>query len=98
MTQSEFGRVWRLFETLYPAAAGKKSENDKAVWRVGLEPYEMQDVTNAVMDYARRSKYFPDLADVTAALPRQPSAREREQLRRDIANLPKIYASITRGE
>ena len=98
MTQNEFDRVWRLFEILFPAAAKKKSENERAVWRVGLEPYGMQDVTDAVMKYARQSKFFPDLADITASLPRQSSARELEQLWRDVKNLPKIYEQIRRGE
>lgn len=98
MSQSDFSRVWRLLKTLFPAAAGKKNENDFAVWRVGLEPYALQDVTDAVMDYARRSKFFPDLADITASLPRQPSRRELEARRREIENLPKIYEQIKRGE
>ena len=98
MTQNEFNRVWRLFETLFPAAAKKKSENDRAVWRVGLEPYDLRDVTDAVMDYARQSKFFPDLADITAPLPKQPSRRELEARRRDIENLKKLYEQIRRGE
>lgn len=98
MTQNDFSRVWRLLETLFPAAARRKSENDIAVWRVGLEPYALQDVTNAVMDYARQSKFFPDLADITATLPRQPTQRELEQGRRNIENLRKLYEQIRRGE
>ena len=98
MTQNEFDRVWRLFETLFPAAAKKKSENERAVWRVGLEPYGMQDVTDAVMNYARQSKFFPDLADITAPLPRQPSAREIERRRRDFERLRKLHEQILRGE
>ena len=98
MSQSDFNRIWQLLKTLYPAAAGKKNENDIAVWRVGLEPYALRDVTDAVMDYARRSKFFPDLADITAALPRQPSAREIETRRREIENLKKICEQIKRGE
>ena len=98
MTESEFDRVWRLFGTLFPAAAKKKSENEKAVWRVGLEPYEMHDVTESVMNYARQSKFVPDLADITAPLPRQPSRRELEARRRDVRNLRKVYEAIRRGE
>ena len=98
MTQNDFDRVWLLFETLFPAAAKKKSKNERAVWRVGLEPYGLRDVTEAVMNYARQSKFFPDLADITASLPRQPSAHEIEALRRDIMNLPKICEMLQRRE
>lgn len=98
MTQNDFDRIWRLFETLFPAAARKKSENEKIVWRVGLEPYALQDVTGAVMDYARQSKFFPDLADITASLPRGPSPRELEARRRDVQNLKKLCEQIRRGE
>ena len=65
MTTTEFERVWNLLSGLWPNAS---KPNRKRIWEIGLAPYGMDDCTNAIMEYARRSKYFPDLADVTAAL------------------------------
>lgn len=69
MDQSEFGRIWTLFGELFPASPKLKSKNTRMVWEIGLAPYDLDCVTQSVMSYARKNKFFPDLADITAPLP-----------------------------
>ena len=68
MTNDEFEKIWRLLSSLFPSAAAKKSKVDIVVWRKGLEPYAMSEVSDRIMTYAQRNKYFPDLADITGNL------------------------------
>lgn len=68
MIGAEFSRLWALFEELFPAAARKKSEKTKTVWRKAVEPYSLNDVTAAVIEYARKNNFFPDIADITRDL------------------------------
>lgn len=69
MTTEEFGQYWTLMRNLFPAASRLNSENTKMVWSVALEPYTLEQATNATMDYARKNKFFPDIADITSGLP-----------------------------
>lgn len=69
MTTDEFGKFWTLMRELFSASSRLKSENTKLVWRIALEPYALDDVTSATMEYARKNKFFPDIADITAKLP-----------------------------
>ena len=78
MQDKEFDRVWNLLAGLWPLNIAKAN---RRVWQVGLAPYSMADCTGAIMDYARRNKLFPDLADVTAQLlPETPTETELDDL------------------
>ncbi len=68
MSSNEFEKVWRLLESLFPTAAAKKKPVDKTVWKHALEPYDMKDVTDRIMVYAKNNKFWPDLADITAKM------------------------------
>lgn len=69
MQSEDFEKIWTLYRTLFPASAAKiRSENMKMVWRVALSPYGMDDVVEASMAWARKNKFFPDIADITGAL------------------------------
>lgn len=69
MQTEEFEKIWTLYRTLFPASAAKlKSENIRMVWRVALAPFAMDDVVEASMNWARRNKFFPDIADITGGL------------------------------
>lgn len=65
MQEKEFDKIWNLLRGLWPANIGRI---DRRVWQLGLAPYGMDDCAAAIMEYARRNKLFPDLADVTAQL------------------------------
>ena len=68
MSGNDFEKIWRLLGSLYQGAAAKKGPVDKAVWKHALAPYDMTTVSEQIMAYARRNKFFPDLADITAHL------------------------------
>ena len=65
MQEKEFDKIWNLLKGLWPANIGKVN---RRVWQIGLAPYRMDECSGAIMNYARRNKHFPDLADVTAGL------------------------------
>lgn len=65
MAPEEFDKVWRLLEGLWPAYTKRVS---RRIWEVGTAPFRMADVSDAIMEYARHNKFFPDLADITSAL------------------------------
>lgn len=88
MNNGEFEKIWRLLSSLFPAAAAKKSKVDKAVWLKGLEPYAMTDVSDRIMTYAQRNKFFPDLADITGNL------LQKQFKPMDIEMAEKLYARM----
>jgi len=77
MTTDEFEKIWRLLSSLFPSAAAKKSKVDIAVWRKGLEPYAMSEVSDQILTYAQNNKYFPDMADITKHLLRKQTDAEK---------------------
>ena len=68
MTSAEFEKVWNLLSSLYPNSAAKKSKVDIAVWWRALKDYDMKKVSETIMAYAKKNKYFPDLVDITKHL------------------------------
>lgn len=69
MTKEETGKLFTLLEQFYPNT--QKGRIAKAAWELALEPYRYEDVKAAAIDYVRSGKFFPDLADLTAGLPRR---------------------------
>ena len=68
MDNAEFDKIWRLLGSLFPGAAAKKGPVDKRVWKQALAPYDMQEISDRIMAYAKQNKFFPDLADITAKM------------------------------
>ena len=79
MLEEDFNQIWRLLRIYFPSAAAKKESNFKSAWFYAMQPYRKDDVTAAIVNYARNNKYFPDLADITADLPLEQADEEREQ-------------------
>ncbi len=79
MSSNDFSKIWNLFRSLFPASPRVNSENDRIVWEVALSPYSLDDVTSSVMAWARKSKFFPDVADITAKLPLVETPHETPQ-------------------
>lgn len=78
MSSKDFVKIWNLFRSLFPVSPRVNSENDRIVWEIALKPYALDDVTAAVMSWARKSKFFPDIADVTGGLtPVEPLPEKR---------------------
>jgi hypothetical protein len=78
MDEPGFDKIWNLLRQLFPASAKVKSAAAQTVWRRALEPYDLDAVTDACIDCARRSKFFPDIADVTGGLPAPAHKEESE--------------------
>ena len=79
MTKRDVEKLFSLLEQLFPEATRKrKSPVRLSAWALALEPYAYEDVKAAAVEYARRKKFFPDIADLTASLSPvvNPSPRE----------------------
>lgn len=68
MSSDDFAKIWGLFRTLFSPSPRVNSEKERIVWEVALRPYSLDDVTSSVMAWARKSKFFPDIADITGKL------------------------------
>ena len=69
MLKDEFEKIWTLYRTLFPASTARlNSVNTRKVWEAALEPYRMEDVASASIHWARKNKFFPDIADITGDL------------------------------
>lgn len=78
MDRNDTDRLFLLLAQFWP---NKKVDSDmKLAWSLALEPYGYADVKAAAIDYARRNKYFPDLADLTGGLPRGDMSRDDSAL------------------
>ena len=101
MQAEEFEKVWTLYRTLFPAASARiSSPNVKMTWQVALSPYAMDDVVNASMEWARKNKFLPDIADITGGLHREipegPAACTGKDRAADMLPLiQKFYGSIS---
>lgn len=68
MDKRGFEKIWNLYRTLYPGHHNLDDENLKIVWEVALMPFSLDDVAASVMAYARKKKYFPNIAEITENL------------------------------
>jgi len=82
MTREEIRKVFDLLTEYYPRAKQLKSPNGQAAWILALEKFPYEPVKNAVVLHATRSKFFPDVADITAEL-----AAPAESPRRTVSDL-----------
>lgn len=68
MSSDDFAKIWMLFRTLFSPSPRANSKNERIVWEAALRPYSLDDVTSSVMAWARKNKFFPDIADITGKL------------------------------
>lgn len=94
MTEAEFSRLWALFEELFAPSPKVKSAKVKTIWRKGTEPFSLPDVTAAVMDHARKNKFFPELSEITAGLEQDSAWKWRKNGLSPIANNARLLAKI----
>lgn len=71
MDKREVEQIFALLQTFYPRAAALQSKELRYAWRLALAPYAYEDVREAVLCYAAKGKFFSDLSDLTADLPRR---------------------------
>ena len=75
MTGEAVSRILSLLSAYFPNR--KITPDLQRAWQLALKPYDYKDVKAQVVRYVRRSKFFPDVADITAALP-EPERRNGE--------------------
>ena len=75
MTGEAVSRILSLLSAYFPNR--KITPDLQRAWQLALKPYDYKDVKAQVVRYDRRSKFFPDVADITATLP-EPERRNGE--------------------
>lgn len=75
MTGEAVSRILSLLSDYFPNR--KITPDLQRAWQLALKPYDYKDVKAQVVRYVRRNKFFPDVADITAALP-EPERRNGE--------------------
>ena len=83
MQKSEVENLFNLLEQFYPNAKQISSKPVQVAWVLALEPYAYEDAKAAAIAYARKNKFFPDVADITGGL--TPVEPEREEAKPDPA-------------
>lgn len=77
MRKSEVESLFNLLGEFYPNAKQLCSKTAQAAWVLVLEPYAYEDAKAAAIAYARKNKFFPDVADITGGLhPIEPDRKE----------------------
>jgi hypothetical protein len=77
MQKSDVESLFNLLEQFYPNAKQLCSKPVQAAWVLALEPYAYEDAKAAAIAYARKNKFFPDVADITGGLsPIEPEKQE----------------------
>lgn len=69
MTEDERRKIYTLLSKFYPNARQLKDRSTLTAWGLVLEQFPYDAVKSAVLAYAARNKYFPDLSDITSGLP-----------------------------
>lgn len=74
MTKDKVDQLFTMLSQFYPNKS--ISDSMRLAWEYALEPYAYKDVKAAALVYARKNKFFPDLADLTKdiALPQDANA------------------------
>lgn len=97
MDSRDMDRIWTLLGKCRLDDARLKDKGLKMAWALVLEPYEYDDVKQAVADHFRSSKFWPDIGEVAQYLPDVPThkdlceqARHREKMQKAISRLKKM--------
>lgn len=77
MDRSEVEKLFTLFSQFWPNK--QVTAKMKLAWEIALEPYSYAYVRAAAVAYARRNKFFPDVADITMGIEPQEEQAQEEQ-------------------
>lgn len=80
MDGAAVSRILALLSAYFPNR--RITPEIQRAWQLALKPYDYKDAKAQVVRYVRRNKYFPDVADITAALP-EPEQRNGESAGRN---------------
>jgi len=106
MNKREFEKVWNLYRGLFPGHHNLENKNIRLVWEVALTPYSLDDVVASSMAHARKSKFFPNVAEITAKLEQADPLPEAERAEKGKGSglawmapyIGKLAAGTTDGE
>lgn len=90
MEKSDVERLFSLLECYYPNASQLKNKRVQAAWCMAMEPYDYEAVKAAAVAYARRNKFFPDVADILSGLPEPAKDVAVDVRQKDNSMLPYI--------
>ena len=95
MEKKDTQRLFNLIETIYPNARQQpRTPADLEAWTLVLEPWAYEDVKQAVISRARENRFYPDVYELAALLPKPetPKAEEAPMPEPSDAYLEKFYA------
>lgn len=95
MEKKDTQRLFNLIETIYPNARQQpRTPADLEAWTLVLEPWAYEDVKQAVIVRARENRFYPDVYELAALLPKPetPKAEETPMPEPSDAYLEKFYA------
>lgn len=95
MEKKDIQRLFNLIETIYPNARQQpRTPADLEAWTLVLEPWAYEDVKQAVIVRARENRFYPDVYELAALLPKPetPKAEEAPMPEPSDAYLEKFYA------
>ena len=95
MEKQDTRRLFSLIETIYPNARQQpRTPADLEAWTLVLEPWAYEDVKQAVIVRARENRFYPDVYELAALLPKPetPKAEEASMPEPSDAYLEKFYA------
>ena len=81
MDREERQRIYTLLSQFYPNAKQLQSRETLTAWGMVLERYDYEAVKASVLDYAAKSRFFPNLSDLTAGLTPAAAPEKKEQPR-----------------
>lgn len=79
MTREDTDKLFDLFAFYRPKDPRLRDRAQRDGWAKALEPYALDDVREAAVDYFRTQKYWPDPTDITARCPQPTKAPEPER-------------------
>jgi len=93
MTRDETGRLFTLLRQFYPNRS--VTQEMRLAWEIVLEPYGYDEVKAAAVAYVRKSKFFPDIADLTKDLAENaPKLHGRRSLNEPAAWMPAFIEAM----
>lgn len=69
MTQKEAIRLTDLAKQLFPRYKREITQETALAWFYAFEPFDYETVKAALLDYVRRSDFFPAPSELMAAMP-----------------------------
>ena len=70
MDKSEVEKLFALLAELYPRQRQPETDKRLYAWELALEPYKYEEIRAAALEHARKSQYFPSIAEITENLPK----------------------------